>query len=76
MLFEGRSSPCPRALRDVWLGEVSREAGLSVNVPMLATDVCAAESGTGFTDTAEPAAASRDCVPCMELKPFLGCTSF
>lgn len=37
MLFEGRSSLCPRALRDVWLGEVSREAGLSVKVPILET---------------------------------------
>lgn len=109
MLFEGRSSLCPRALRDVWLGEVSMEAGLSVKVPILETWVCETESGTGFTDTAEPAAAgetrwdglnkctcctipttlskqlkkekkkmmlsnsgspSRDCVPCIELKPF------
>lgn len=60
MLFEGRSSLCPRPLSDVWLGEVSREAGLSVKVPILETDVCDTESGTGFTDTAEPAAAAGE----------------
>lgn len=37
MLFEGRSSLCPRALKDVWLGEANREAELSVNVPILET---------------------------------------
>lgn len=58
MLFEGRSSLCPRPLSDVWLGEVSREAGLSVKVPILETDVCDTESGTGFADAAEPAAAA------------------
>lgn len=60
MLFEGRSSLCPRPLSDVWLGEVSREAGLSVKVPILETDVCDTESGTGFTVTAEPAAAAEE----------------
>lgn len=63
MLFEGRSSLCPRPLSDVWLGEVSREAGLSVKVPILETDVCDTESGTGFTDTAEPAAAAAGETP-------------
>lgn len=58
MLFEGRSSLCPRPLSDDWLAEVIREAGPSVKVAMLETDVCDTESGSGFADTAEPAAAA------------------
>lgn len=54
---------------------VNKEAEpLSVKVPILETGVT--ESETGLTDTAEPAAASTDCVACIELKPFLGCISF
>lgn len=53
-----------------------REAGPEPLSVMLQTDTCAAESEAGFTDTAEPAAASTDCVICIELNPFLGCTSF
>lgn len=34
--------------------------GLSVNVPMLETEGCVTESETGFTDTAEPAAAGEE----------------
>lgn len=59
MLLDGRSSLCPRALREAWLDEVNKEAGLSVKVPILETDVCETESGTGFTVTAEPAAAGE-----------------
>lgn len=68
---------CPNALSEVGLEEVNMEAGpepLSVNVPMLETDVGATESRVDFT--AEPAAASTDCVACIALKPFLGCISF
>lgn len=58
---------------------VNRDAGpgpLSAKVPMLETDAAVTESETGFTETADPAAASTDCVACIELKPFLGCISF
>lgn len=59
IVLGGRSSLCPRALKDAWLDEVNKEAGLSVKVPMLETDGCVTESETGLTDTAEPAAAGE-----------------
>lgn len=62
MVLGGRSSLCPRALRDVWLDVVNKEAGpepLSVKVPMLETDAGVTESDAGLTDTAEPAAAGE-----------------
>lgn len=52
---------CPNALSEVGLEEVNMEAGpepLSVNVPMLETDVGATESRVDFT--AEPAAANKE----------------
>lgn len=60
MLLGGMSSLCPRALWDVWLDAVNKEAGpVSVKVPMLETDACVTESEAGLTDTAEPAAAGE-----------------
>lgn len=62
MVLGGRSSLCPRALRDVGLDVVNKEAGpepLSGKVPMLETDAGVTESEVGLTDTAEPAAAGE-----------------
>lgn len=59
-MLGGRSSLCPRALRDAGLDAVRREAGpelLSVKVPMLETDACVTESEAALT--AEPAAAAE-----------------
>ena len=59
MVLGGRSSLCPKALRDVWLGVVNKEAGLeplSVKAPMLETDAVVTASEA---DAAEPAAARK-----------------
>lgn len=58
-MLGGRSSLCPRALRDGWFDEFNKEVGLSVKVPILETEGCVTESETGLTDTAEPAAAAE-----------------
>lgn len=58
----GETSSWPRALRGVWLDVVNREGGPdegSANDTMLETNGETTDSDTGFTGTAEPAAAER-----------------
>lgn len=56
-MLGGRSSLCPRALRDGGFDEFNKEVGLSVKVPMLEAEGCATESETCFPNATEPAAA-------------------